>query len=231
MISDVNTKSKSIFFIITFIGSILFIILTISAMFFYPGGSYIDPSSSKYYFHLNYISDIGRTVAMNGIESQISPILFAIATTINGLCGIGYFYGTNSFFKSTPVDKKISKIVLSLTYVEAILFVSVGFIPCDVYPTGHLLVVTSAFFLLTIAMLLQTILIFRHKSYPKYYAVIFIVSLITIALYILLIYIYNNIYTLRELMIKVIAQKIAIYLLMVVMIIQSMGAISLEKKR
>ena len=79
-----NNRKKTAYVLIIF-GNVQFIILTIIAMFFYKGGTYIDNSTQGYLFWYNYFSDLGRTVAHSGTQNMISWIIFTVALSLWGI--------------------------------------------------------------------------------------------------------------------------------------------------
>ncbi|MBC8395408.1 MAG: hypothetical protein H8E08_00360 [Candidatus Marinimicrobia bacterium] len=66
------------------IGSIQFIIIPIIAMFYYGGGTAWNPGAEGYTFWQNFLSDLGRTFAYNGIENKVSSPLFNVSLGLFG---------------------------------------------------------------------------------------------------------------------------------------------------
>ena len=60
----------------TIFSAILFVVLTIVAMFLYAGGTGTDPDSAGYSFFHNFFSSLGLTIAPNGEPNRASAVLF-----------------------------------------------------------------------------------------------------------------------------------------------------------
>ncbi|MFW9999132.1 MAG: hypothetical protein ACFE88_03365 [Candidatus Hermodarchaeota archaeon] len=95
----INLKKKA--YVLIIVRNVQFITLTIIAMFFYKGGTYIDTSSSGYLFWYNYFSDLGRTVAHSGIQNMISWILFTVSLSLWGIFQIPFYIAFPNFFSSS----------------------------------------------------------------------------------------------------------------------------------
>ena len=67
---------------------IIFILLNITAMIFYPGGNLNDPNQVGYFFRYNFFSDLGMTVSHSYENNMISCILFNLS-----LCIVGFTFG------------------------------------------------------------------------------------------------------------------------------------------
>ena len=78
-------------------GSVLFVVLTLVAMWFYPGGTVGDPDTVGYSFFRNFFSDLGRTASRLGTPNTVSAILFFVALTLAGLTLILFFAIMPSF--------------------------------------------------------------------------------------------------------------------------------------
>ena len=68
-----------------------FVVLTAIAMPLYPGGSFADPSSTRYSFFTNFFSELGMTVTSGGRPNIPCTILFVIALTWAGLGLVVFF--------------------------------------------------------------------------------------------------------------------------------------------
>ena len=63
MRSSFRQKQAYLFIVV---GCGLFVLLTIAAMFTYPGGTFTDETTVGYDFFRNFFSDLGRVTAPNG---------------------------------------------------------------------------------------------------------------------------------------------------------------------
>lgn len=67
-------------FLFGMLGVVQYAILTSIAMFFYAGGTALNPNTSGYTFWANFFSDLGRTRAWSGRNNTISLIIWIITS-------------------------------------------------------------------------------------------------------------------------------------------------------
>lgn len=85
-------------FLFRMFGAVQVVILTRVAMFFYAGGTAINPNAPGYTFWANFFSDLGRTRAWSGRENTISHIIFTITWIVWFISGIIMFLAFYFFF-------------------------------------------------------------------------------------------------------------------------------------
>ena len=223
-------KSYRSFYIITIIGSVLFIILSLIAMLYYPGGNYLDSTSVGYIFYYNYLSDLGKTVALNNEPNPVASILFPLSLSIAGVSVLPYFYSIRGFFPKTTRSRKLSNTAFVFGLIAAVFYLGVGFTPSNLVPMAHWVVMFTAFFgaIIAIALLIPAILL--NPQFPHRYAWLYIILEFFVLLHVLISIFHWEVYTMTELAWQVVTQKLAVYGEMVVMVIQCIGAIKLEKK-
>ena len=116
---------------ITFFGCFQFILVTTLAAFLYPGGY-------KYFGY--YLSDLGRSVAINGDINPLSSALFSLTLVILGFTLIPFWIRIqmiSSLKKKANILKKLG----SLLGLLAMMFsVGIAFTPVDIYPIPHRLI-------------------------------------------------------------------------------------------
>ena len=170
-------------FIIAIFGPIQFIILTVVAMFFYKGGTYIDPSTSQYLFWYNYFSDLGRLVSHSGFPNRISFILFTIALALWGLSQILFFITFPYFFIYSKKLKRFSITGSIFGIFMGVFYVGIAFAPSDLMNSLHDLFAVLGFGSGFICIILYSIVIFQDSNYPNFYAKILVISAIIMSLY------------------------------------------------
>ena len=69
---------------ILMLAALEFVVLTLAAMFLYPGGSKFEMQSTHYLFLHNYFSDLGGTISYSGLSNLASSALFFVALTCIG---------------------------------------------------------------------------------------------------------------------------------------------------
>ena len=129
-------KAKSLrqyIFLATMVGCIQFVLLTLIAMLFYPGGTHDDPAAPGYSFFNNFFSDLGLTVSPSGETSTVSFFLFTLSLTLAGLAIILFFLTTSpALFKNTP--GRIPSLLGSIVGVlSGLFYIGIAFTPADLH--------------------------------------------------------------------------------------------------
>lgn len=168
------------------VGVALFILLTLIAMLFYPGGGIADKTSTSYSFFKNFFSELGFTITSAGYPNPISAVLFFISMTLAGTCLVLFFLAFPQFFIQTPSGKMLSIFGSIFGVISGLCFIGVAFTPANLFLEAHKSFVLWAFRLFPIAVFFYSVDIFRQKGYPKRYAYIFVAFGILLVLYILL---------------------------------------------
>ena len=73
------------------VGCVLFVVLTVLAMLFYPGGTVADPTAFTYSPFANVLSELGMTETHAGQPNTVSRVLFTTALTLTG-AGLATFF-------------------------------------------------------------------------------------------------------------------------------------------
>ena len=87
---------------------VVFVVLTATAMFVYPGGTNTDKTTVGYSFLGNFFSDLGMTVAHNGQANPIASLMFLIALGSAGLALVLFFMAFLQFFTANTVNRVLS---------------------------------------------------------------------------------------------------------------------------
>ena len=213
------------------IGGVLYIILTIVAMFFYPGGTVTDKTTQGYSFFRNFFSELGRLHTNSGAPNFISAALFFPAQILAGLSVIGFSLAFPQFFGHAR-GGRISCIVGSILGILAgICFVGVAFTPSDLLFRVHVYFVQWGFRVFSAAALFYAIAIFRHGTYLKRYAWIFLgFGILVIGYILLLMYGPSPRATVQGTIIQATGQKIIVYASLACIIIQAQGARARNKR-
>ncbi|MHA2184279.1 MAG: hypothetical protein ACXAAI_04690 [Promethearchaeota archaeon] len=212
-------------FILLIGGCIQFIVITFTAMFFYKGGTYIDPSTSFYVFWNNYFSDLGRTIAHSGISNTISFILFTISLSIWGVSQIPFYITLISLFKKEKGLKSYSILGSLFGFLTGIFYTGIAFTPSDILNLPHDIFVFLGFGSIFLSLILYSIAISRDSSYPNLYAKISVISALILGTYFIILSLVPSSLTPLGLFIYVVGQKIMIYTLLINGIIQGFGAL------
>jgi len=216
---------RNLIYILSIIGCLQFILLTAIAMFFYKGGTYVDPSPLGYIFWQNYFSDLGRTVAHSGIPNTTSFVLFTIALSLWGITQIPFYITFLTLFKNYPNLRKMSISGSIFGIISGISYVGIAFTPSDLTGSLHEFFVVIGFSFVFFSIILYSYVIFKNDNYPNFYAIILTISAFILSVYFLFLFFTPNSQTPEGLLIYAVGQKFMIYTLLICNIIQGYGAL------
>ncbi|MHA1489334.1 MAG: hypothetical protein ACTSRI_06735 [Promethearchaeota archaeon] len=185
---------KRVACLISVIGGLQFIIITIFAMIFYSGG---------YLFFEYTFSYLGTTCAVNGTDNTISRVLFVIACTTAAITLSPFWFVMPTLFFEKNLTKYISLLGSTCGVVSSPFLILLAIIPGDIDFAGHILATNIFFLLFAAAILIYSIVIFLNKDYQNIYGFVGIAFSILIVLYPA---VFRSIDLIRALM-----QKIIIY--------------------
>ena len=114
---------KQLAFLGCIIGCVSYIILTAIAMFFYGGGTEVDPGTTGFSLFENYFGDLIIAIAHNGSDNTISSILSKTGSILFGILLIPAGISSFQFF-----SKKSHKLFAGLGIFFQI-FLGDGFKP------------------------------------------------------------------------------------------------------
>ncbi|NLA05926.1 MAG: DUF998 domain-containing protein [Firmicutes bacterium] len=191
--------------------SLLFVVLTVPAMFLYGGGTQDDSTMPGYSFWENYFSDLGRTTALSWAPNTASYILFTAALLAVGLIMVTWFLTIPVLFTRTRIARWLSYPAALSGALAGIAFVHVALTPSNLDMDRHMDHVYAGFLCFSIAVLLLTLAMFLEKRYPRVYPAVS-------AIFLLLLVTYNWMGTARpvfggfsSLAIQATSQKIIVY--------------------
>ena len=231
MLNSSDKFLQSRVFSLIILSTSLFVVLTVIAMFFYPGGTWVNSNTQGYLFFENTFSDLRRWTTMSGASSPISATLFLFALTLAG-CGLALFFiAFPQFFCETRSQQVLSISGSVLGVLCGLCFVGIAFSPADKFLPIHQQLVMYAFRLFALAVLLYVIVIFRHANYLRRYGWELVGFLALLIVYILLIQFGPPPFESRQgLMIQVVGQKIIVYASIISITFQAWGAKCFSKE-
>lgn len=173
---------KRILLVITLMGGIQFLIVTILAMFFYPRpyNFFFDWFSSLGFVNAN-LTFKGAPFLFNGV----SMVMFIVAILIVGVAIIPFFIVYQTRFKERTLTKILSRIGSTLGVVSGPFLMAVAY-PADVFPLGHTVGAMGFFLIFAFTIITFSIAIFFNKEYSNLYAVVGIIVAVNAILYIFL---------------------------------------------
>jgi len=157
------------------LGGVQFIVITIVAMFFYPGG---------YSFFDNFFSDLGLTrSSSNGQQNIISFVLFIIAMTVAGIVWIPFWLSLRTVFTETKKSRYTSTLGTIIGLISCPFLVLIAYTPYDILLELHILAVQIFFLLFAFAIIIYSITILLDKDYASIYAYIGFAMAVLLILY------------------------------------------------
>lgn len=211
-------------FMLVMIGCVQFVVLTILAMFLYPGGTFSDPTRAGYSFFHNFFSELGLTRTHAGAPNTASFVLFTVALTLAGAGLALFFVAFAQFFSRSLAGKVLSRVGALVGALAGACFIGVAFTPADLYREAHGLFVLWAFRLFPLAVILYTSAMFREPGYPRRFATVFVVFGLLLVAYLLLMTTGPAPYTPDGLVTQATGQKVIVYASIIAVFIQALGA-------
>lgn len=201
----------------------IFIVINILAIFYYPGGTYIDHNTDGYSVSQNFLSDLGRTISFSNEINFISSQLFNMSLIMAGTIFIYFYFNLRKIFISN------NQIILALIgslfgILGGICLIGVGLTPSNIYLDMHIVFATWLFRFFLIASICYSIIIFTDKIFPNKYAGGYLFFTFSILLYILISELGPDPKTnLFSLSIQVISQKLILIIFLFAVYVQTLG--------
>jgi hypothetical membrane protein len=204
-----------------FIGCGLFVLLTVAAMFTYPGGLFSGELMDHYDFFRNFFSDLGRITVEGGRANTVSAILFFFALSIAGFGLVFFFIAFREFFKTDQTGSRWSLLGTIIGVLSGLCFVGIACAPYDIIFDVHYQLVFWAFRTFLISVGIYAYVIFQQDHYPRKYGWIFIIFTFFLAAYIGLLEFGPEATTPSGLIIQATGQKIIVYVSILSVMAQS----------
>jgi len=204
-----------------FIGCGLFVVLTVAAMFTYPGGLFSGEITDHYDFFRNFFSDLGRITVEGGRSNIVSAILFFFALSIAGIGLVYFFIAFREFFKVDRMGSRWSLLGTIIGVASGLCFVGIACAPYDLFFDVHYQLVFWAFRTFLISVSIYAFVIFRQTYYPRRYGWIFIAFAVFLAAYLMLLEFGPEATTPSGLIIQATGQKIIVYVSILSVMAQS----------
>ena len=226
----IRYERRWVFALIMF-GCALFVVLTVIAMLFYPGGTMTNPTASGYSFFANVLSELGMTYTYAGQPNTLSRVLFTAALSSTGAGLAAFFLAFRQFFVVSRSGRVLSGIGSVFGLVCAISLVGAAFTPIDVHEQWHFGLVTCALGAFAAAAVLYASAIRRERDYPDRFALVFNVFGLLLLIYLFLVMLGPPRSAPEGMMLQATAQKIVVYASVISVFIQALGARKLARAR
>ena len=212
-------------------GTVLFVALTLLAMFFYQGGTALDPARPGYSFFENFFSELGLTVAHSGRTNTVSALLFFIALASAGVCLILFFIAAPLLFRESRWSYLLSLLGSAFGVLSGIGFTGIAFTPANLFIDAHIFFVLWAFRLFPLAVIPYVPAILGQPRYPNRYAFLFMGFAALLLLYVGLLIQGPSPSTAGGRIVQVTGQKVIAYASLLTIYLQARGAGSVLEAR
>ena len=174
---------KKFAFLSGIIGCLISVILTAIAMFFYGGGSVINPSNPGFSFFENYLGDLLWKIAFSGMDNTISSVLASTGSILFGILLIPAFIASYGFFSkdSNEVPKIFAILGISFgilnTLGPIIRGISFGVVWLDLVFYEFYLPLIMILFLL-LSFIFYILAFYLNKELPRNWTYILLITTI-----------------------------------------------------
>ena len=159
--------------LIGWFSAIQFIVVTLIAMLFFPGG---------YNFSGHYFSHLGLTQVM-GVPNPISRALFVIAGVLAGVGLIPFWIVMTTLFTKPLIARIISMIGSICGLISSPFLMALVIYPGDTYGFEHMISTMIFFLLFAASIFIYSIAMLFKKDYPKIYPLIGVIFSIVIVMF------------------------------------------------
>jgi hypothetical protein len=169
-----NVKNwREIAFLLSIIGCVSYVVLTTIAMFFYGGGSEMDPNSPGFSLSKNYLGDLVRTVSHSGKDNTISRIVAGTGSIMFSIFLIPALIASFHFF-TMPLQKKSA----ALGIIFGVLFATTFMLLIIFYYNYYLALFTYIFLLFT--WIFYLIAFYLNKELTRVLTYLIIIALVVL---------------------------------------------------
>lgn len=206
-------------------GCLVFAVLTVVAMFFYPGGTFTDPDARGYSFFENFFSELGMLRTHAGEPKAVSLVLFVLSMFLVGVGMALFFLAFPRLFRRTPAGRALGTLGSILGVLSAFCFWGVAAFPVDVNLPAHTQSVIWAFRLFPAAVLCYAVVLFSERGLSSGHAWALVAFLVFLVSYLVLLEVGPGIGSYAGMVIQAAGQKVVVYASIFSLILQSWGAV------
>jgi GNAT superfamily N-acetyltransferase len=190
--------------------AIQFVVLTALAMALYAGGTWFDPSATRYQLTHNFLSDLGATHSFSGRANYAAMAAFAIALVSVGAALSAFAWSWRELAtRSRARGMGVASALLGTASGAA--FAAIAFAPIDHALDVHNALVVAAFGLLLGYIVCLTVVMWRNAVGRLAINVMYVAL---VGAYVALVVAHPQLGTERGVVMQVIGQKIVVYVSM-----------------
>ena len=209
---------------------LIFILLQITGMKVYPGGTLHDPGTIGYSLTENFFSDMGAYEARNNDPNYLSMILFSFSLTLVGITFFFYYLVLPQILGNDKINYILTLVGTIFAFGGSICLIGTGLTPTDLVFNSHVFFANNIFHCFLVTALFYTIVIFRSKLLEQKYAIGYGLFFISIFIYVGVLQFGPSVNTGQEALIfQVVSQKIIVLVFCCTIFHQTFGLEKLEK--
>ncbi len=153
------------------IGAVVFLLGTITASVFYPGGTQVDASTLGYSWLNNFLSDLGCTVSWSGEQNIIACGIFNASVFCFGFC-------LRKWSRQHKASMPSAYFFYAL-YVQGLAFIGIALSPFNILPLVHHIFVGIWVFTSIVSITLA-VFYFNDKILKLFVTVLIIIGCISV---------------------------------------------------
>ena len=213
---------------------ILFVIFSTVSMFLYPGGDLIDPSTTSYSFFRNYFSDLGRTNVFNG-ESNFFSLILYLPVLLYVSCAaivLDYLYYSDlaELYRDDKLKFRLCRYSGIFGIISSLSFIGVALTPADIIEVPHVLLSIIGFAMAIPAYLLLSLVFLQEQRNVRIVGVLLLSTAILLIIFSFISVIIYPVETETDLLITATGQKIVVYIILAIIIVQSLSVMHLIRE-
>lgn len=202
--------------------SVLFVVLTMAAMWLYPGGAVFDQTSNRYQFLGNFFSDLGATQTPSGRSNTVSMLLFVIALGATGLALINFSGSWRAIYARRRKARRAALGSQAFLVLSGLCFIGIALTPWNHLLAVHNVFVQAAFVLL-VGYLLCLMRVQDKNHWPRRFIAFNALYLILLLVYLVILFLGPKLDSAGGLGFQASAQKIIVYASMFNIGLQALG--------
>ena len=198
---------------------VAFVGLTLAAMVFYPGSTFVNPHTRGYLWFENFFSDLGMTRTWGGAPNTTAMLLFVVALMCAGGGLILFFRGLAQRFARA----RLARIGSACGVLAGVCFFAIALTPQDLFSDAHDMFSVAAFAFLLCAALAYARVLWNDAGYTRRFALVFALLALLICSYIVLFLAGPPLASRAGIVVQATGQKIIVYATIVSLGIVSFG--------
>jgi hypothetical membrane protein len=189
---------------------VAFVLASATAMWLYPGGTFLDPSTTRYLFFQNFLSDLGIATTWGRHSNRIGATLFVASELVLALVLIAFFAGLVRLHSAQTPSRRWARAGGAAGVLAGLAFVAAALLPADRVLALHVQAAIWAFRAILVATALFAFACARDVRFSRRAALAWLALTITLVLYVVMLEWGPRLTSPENLFMQVTAQKISV---------------------